>query len=124
MSKTISATVKVMLSHNYCHFEVSKAIEATEGEELTQKDIDKARIECQILADKAVDQYVKAKSHEAKRATNSYEKSQLEREVAAVRQKDEKDWSPLDKAKVKALEDHNFEKRFYSYYDDEDDYNI
>ena len=55
MSKTTSATVKVMLSHNYCHFEVSKIIEANEGEELTMKEIDTARIDCQKLADKAVE---------------------------------------------------------------------
>ena len=46
----------------------------------------------------------------------------MEREVSAIRNKPESDWSPLDKAKVKALEDHNFESRFYDYYGDNDDY--
>lgn len=122
MSKTTSATVKVMLSHNYCHFEVSKVVETTEGEDLSMNDIDAARIECQKLADKAVDQYKKAKDYESRRANNSFEKSNLEREVASIRLKDEKEWSPLDKAKVKALEDHNFESRFYRYEDDDEDY--
>jgi len=124
MSKTTSASVKVMLSHNYCHFEVSKVIEATEGEELSQKDIDKARIECQLLANKAVEQYKKAKDYEMSRSNHSYEKSLLEKEVASIRTKPENDWSPLEKAKIKALEDHNFQSRFYSFFDDDEDYGL
>lgn len=122
MTKTTSATVKVMLSHNYCHFEVSKVIEAVDNEAINMSDIDKARIECQKLADKAVEQYKKAKEYESRRANQSYEKTQLEREVAQIRLKNESEWSPLEKAKIKALEDHNFNSRFYDYDEDNDDY--
>lgn len=111
-----------MLSHNYCHFEVSKCIEPTDGEVLSQKDIDKARIECQLLADKAVSQYKKAKEYESSRANRTFEKQQLEREVGQIRSKSENEWSPLDKAKVKALEDHNYESGYYHYYEDTEDY--
>jgi len=117
-----SATVKVMQSYNYCHFEASTVIEAKEGEELTMQDMDKARIQCQKLTDKAVEQYKKAKEFEAKRANSSFEKDSLTRDVAAIRAKPENDWSPLDKAKVKALEDHNFQSRFYDYSNDDYDY--
>jgi hypothetical protein len=111
-----------MLSYNYCHFEASKQIESDEGQELTMQDIDKARMDCQVLANKAIEQYKKAKEYETQRANRSFEKSQLEKETIAIKGKPESEWSPLDKAKIKALEDHNFESRFYDYYEDKDDY--
>ena len=124
MGKTTQATVKVMLSYDYCHFEVSKTIEADglhdldEGatQFLTNKEIDEARKDCQRLADKAVGQYRTAKDLASKRLGNSYERMQLEREVALINQKKEEFITPEDKAKVKALEDYNH----YNYMDDED----
>ena len=116
MSKTTQATVKVMLSYNYCHFEVSKVIE---GDDIGQIEIDNARKDCQRLADKAVGQYQKAKTEQASRANISTERYNLEREVAVIRQKDQMTWTVLDKAKVKALEDYNHESN-YNYMDDED----
>lgn len=118
MSKTTTATVKVMLSYNYCHFEVSKQIE---GNEITNADIDAARKECQRLADKAVGQYQKAKAFESKRANQKFEKQQLETEVQQIKAKHQSEWTVTDKAKVKALEDHNWELQF-DYEDDEYDY--
>jgi hypothetical protein len=119
MSKTTLATVKVMLSYNYCHFEINKQIE---GEDISNQDIDKARKDCQRLADKAVEQFKKAKAEETKRAHSIGERSDLEREVRAIQQKPEDTWTVLDKAKVKALQDYNHDTR-YDYMDD-DDYNI
>ena len=54
-----SASVKVMLSHDYSHFEASMALENESG--IPLKDIDEARKNCQRLADKAVGQYKTAK---------------------------------------------------------------
>lgn len=119
MSKTTLATVKIMLSHNYCHFEVSKQIE---GEEISQQDIDAARKDCQRLADKAVGQYKTAKADETKRTNSSYERKQLEMEVATIKQKDKEFWSVLEKAKVKALEDYNHNSLYD--YDDDDNYHL
>lgn len=116
MSKTTLATVKVMLSYNYCHFEVSKQIE---GDDITQQDIDNARKDCQRLADKAVGQYQTAKAEQNRIAANSYERQTLEREVLQIRAKPQDEWSIYDKAKVKALEDYNFQSR-YNYMDDEE----
>lgn len=115
---TTNATVKVMLSYNYCHFEVSKQIE---GSEITNADIDTARKDCQRLADKAVSQYQIAKQYEMKRANISSEKRSLEIEVQMIRQKHESDWTITDKAKVKALEDTNWAAQ-YDYDDSDDDY--
>lgn len=121
MSKTIQATVKVMLSYDYCHFEVSKTIvnEVTQDSVftapgITQQEVDDARKDCQRLADKAVGQYKNAKDLASKRLGNSYERMQLEKEVALIKQKKEEYITPEDKAKVKALEDYNH----YNYMDD------
>jgi len=58
-TKIKSASVKVMLSYDYSHFEASMQLENDEG--LGMKDIDNARKNCQRLADKAVGQYKTAK---------------------------------------------------------------
>lgn len=119
MSKTTLSTVKVMLSYDYCHFEISKQIE---GDEITQSDIDIARKDCQRLADKAVGQYKTAKMEATKATSSSRERQQLEIDVAAIKQKPEEQWSIYDKAKVKALSDYHQDWR-YDYMDDEN-YNI
>jgi hypothetical protein len=110
-----SATVKVMLSHNYNHFEASIALENEDG--VTVEDIDNARKDCNRLCDKAIKQYNIAKVMESKRASLSNEKRNLEREVTEIKQKDKDTWTVIEKAKVKALEDHNWELLWD--YDDE-----
>ena len=122
MSKTIrkSATVKVMLSYNYNHFEASIALENEDGLEV--KDIDDARKDCNRLCDKAIIQYQQAKTIENKRANKVSEKRQLEREVAEIKQKDKSTWIVVEKAKVKALEDHDWNLQ-WDYDDDWDEDN-
>lgn len=122
MSKTIQATVKVMLSYDYCHFEISKTIVNEITQEsvfsapgITQQEIDDARKDCQRLADKAVGQYRTAKDIATKRLGSSYERMQLEKEVRDIKQKKDEFVTPEDKAKIKALEDYNH----YNYMDDE-----
>jgi hypothetical protein len=112
-----SASVKVMLSYNYNHFEASMVVENEEG--VTVHDVDNARKDCQRLCDKAIKQYQIAKNVEQKRINLSAEKRILEREVSSIKEKPKETWSVTDKAKVKALEDHNWELKF----DYEDDYN-
>jgi hypothetical protein len=126
MSKTIQATVKVMLSYDYCHFEVSKTIEPIGVIDenanplgLTMKEIDEARKDCQRLADKAVGQYKKAKEMAIKRTGNSYERMQLEKEVLEINKKKDEFLTEEDKAKIKALADYNHAAK-YNYMDDED----
>lgn len=113
-----SATVKVMLSHNYNHFEASIALENENG--VSFEEIDNARKDCNRLCDKAIIQYQQAKAHETKRLNLKSEKAQLEREVAEIKQREKEFWSVTDKAKVKALEDHNWELKWD--YDDQYDY--
>jgi hypothetical protein len=113
-SRRTKATVRVMLSHDFCHFEES--IELT-GEDIPLCHIDNARKDCQRLADKAVGQYKTAKAKAIKRTGNSYERMQLENEVAAIKQKKEEYLTPDDKAKIKALDDYNHQ-HLYDYDDD------
>lgn len=111
-----SASVKVMLSHDYSHFEASMSLENESG--IPLKDIDEARKNCQRLADKAVGQYKTAKLDANKLTATSYERQQLEKEVREIRvNKNEENWSVLEKAKVKALDDYNHQTR-YDYNDD------
>jgi len=119
MATIKSASVKVMLSYNYNHFEACLNLENDDG--LTMHEVDEARKQCQRLCDKALVQYQKSKNHEANRARNEMEKRSLEREVTEIRAKDKSLWSVTDKAKVKALEDHNWDLR-WDYNDDDDDY--
>lgn len=111
--KTIkkSASVKVMLSYNYNHFETSISLENEKG--LTNKEIDEARKDCNRLCDRAISQYQKAKDNEGKRANQKWERKRLEDEVSEIcRYK--KEWTSEEKAKVKALEDFEY-KEIYDY---------
>lgn len=113
-----SATVKVMLSHNYNHFEASIALGNENG--VTIGDIDSARKDCNRLCDKAIKQYNQAKVVESKRLSLASEKFNLEREVKEIKTRDESTWSVVDKAKVKTLADHNWDLLWD--YDDDQDY--
>lgn len=87
---------------------------------LSLKDIDEARKNCQRLADKAVGQYKTAKQDANKLTATSYERQQLEKEVREIRvNKNEENWTVLERAKVKALEDYNYQTR-YDYNDDQE----
>lgn len=126
MSKTTQATVKVMLSYDYCHFEVSKTIEPSgvdqDNIDITNKDIDDARKDCQRLADKAVGQYKTAKGEAIKQTGTNVELKQLELEVAGIKLIPEENRTVLQKAKVKALEDYKFQTRYD--YDDDSEYSL
>ncbi len=114
-----SATVKVMISHNYNHFEASISLENEDG--VSFEDIDNARKDCNRLCDKAIKQYNTAKTIESKRLSLSNEKRNLEREVSEIKQRDKETWTVVEKAKVKTLEDHNWELQ-WDYDENGDDY--
>lgn len=122
MSETIlkSAVVKVMLSHNYNHFEASIALENETG--LTVKEIDEARKNCNRLCNKAVKQYQIAKEIEDERIHKSYAIKELEREVEGLNSRPENTLSPEEKAKVKSLEDYYYRQSRWDFDDDEDEF--
>lgn len=121
--KTIikTASVKVMLSYDYSHFEAAISLENESG--LSILDIDEARKKCQRLADKAVGQYKEAKSAAAKRSDANYKMQNFEAQCKSIKQKSEGDRTINEIAMLKQYEDENWRKQFYDDYDYDDDNN-
>jgi erythromycin esterase-like protein len=108
-----------MLSYDYNHFEVSLGV----PDDATTKEVNEKRKECQRLCDEAIRQYRVAKSKASLKCQVMGEKAKLEEEVERIRREPENEWTATDKAKVKALEDHEYWKRHdYDYDDDPGDY--
>ncbi len=117
-----SASVKVMLSYDYSHFEASMQLGNDEG--ISRAEIDEARKICQRLADKAVGQYKKAKDMAAKRSNSKFEKSNFEYDCNQIKQKPENERTVDEKAMLKQYEDENWQSQFeypYDYEDEEDE---
>lgn len=121
-TKIKSASVKVMLSYDYSHFESSMALENENG--LTMNDIDNARKSCQRLADKAVAQYKTAKAQAAKRVDGDYQMRNFEAECKRISQKAEHDRTLKEIGMLKQYDNENWREQFdYPYdYDDDDQY--
>lgn len=119
-----SASVKVMLSYDYCHFESSMTLENEIG--LTNKEIDEARKECQRLAYKAAGQYRTAKEMAAKRSDGKFQIQNFQQECERIKKKDEHDRTLKEIGMLKQFEDENWQSQFdYEYdYNDDDNYNI
>ena len=112
-----SASVKVMRSHDYCHFEIvlGTAQDTNNPIPLTNGMVDDLRKAAARLADKAVEQYKTAKS--AKERRDALQQAwRLERALKTS----ESDRTPEEKAIIKYSQDAAFASRFN--YDYEDDY--
>jgi hypothetical protein len=81
----MGASVKIMLSYDYCHFEVCKSTD----DGVNDKQIDEMRKDCQRLADKAVEQYKIAKECAARRQNGKYEAAQFAAKVRQILEKPE-----------------------------------
>ncbi len=120
-----SASVKVMLSYDYSHFEASMSIENESG--LTMSDIDDTRKKCQRLADKAVGQYKKAKQMASNRSDGEFQIRNFQEQCKRIKAKDEQDRTIKEIAMLKQYEDENWQAqlmREYDYDDDDDDYRL
>ncbi len=113
----LNASVKVMRSHDYCHFEV----QLSSPFPVSIAEIDELRKKAARLTDKAVEQYKIAKSAASLRERADYDRNDLKRKVDKIRLKPEQEWTPQEKAAVKLLEDQAFWDR-RGRYDYEDDY--
>jgi hypothetical protein len=118
-TKIKSASVKVMLSYDYSHFEASMSLENDIG--LSMKEIDEARKNCQRLADKAVGQYKTAKAMAAKRSDGQFQMQNFEAECRKISQKDEHDRTLKEIAMLKEFEDEKWRLKFQYLYDYDDD---
>jgi hypothetical protein len=107
-----AASVKVMRSYDYCHFEVT--LSSTQVE--STADVDALRKEAARLADKAVSQYKIAKAAHA-RYEAIREPWRLERALKTP----EGERDPEEKAVIKYHQDAAFAARFdYDYQDEWD----
>lgn len=116
-AKKVTASVKVMRSYDYCHFEVSLGT----TEEINLVDVNKLRIEAAKLADHAVEQYKNKKAAESKVSSMAWEREDLRQKVKVIKENfPQSEWTPEQKAVVKKLDDLNFAAQF-EYDEDYDD---
>lgn len=119
-----SASVKVILSYDYSHFETSMSIENDDG--LTTSEIDDARKACQRLSNKAVEQYKVFKSQAAKREDGKYQMANFETQCLSIKKKNENDRTLKEISMLKQYENENWQAQFdYAYdFDDDENYKV
>jgi hypothetical protein len=119
----MGASVKIMLSYDYCHFEVCKSTD----ENLTDKEINELRKETQRLADEAVRQYKIARRKAELRNSDNFKKEIFLKNYGHAVRKMAEDRSPEEIALVKQRNDKDWEDHFnqneYDYQDDDGTYN-
>lgn len=115
-----SASVKVMLSYDYSHFEALMSLENENG--VTKEEMDAARKDCQRLAAKAIEQYKIAKTCAALKNDGQYRMSNFEAECKKIAAKQEHDRTLKEIAMLKQYTDENWQEQFDYQYDYEDDY--
>jgi len=119
-TKIKTASVKVMLSYDYSHFEASMSLENDNGIELYE--VDNARKMCQRLADKAVAQYKTAKLSASRRSDGQYKIENFAAQCKKIIAKEEGDRTINEIAMLKQYENENWQAQFednYRYDDDE-----
>ena len=123
-TKIKNASVKVILSHDYSHFEALMSLENDNG--LTINEVDEARKKCQRLADKAVGQYKKAKEMAGLRNDGKYQMRNFEDQCKRIAEKSENDRTLKEIAMLKQYEDEDWQSQFdYSYnYEDDEEYTL
>ncbi len=113
--KKFKASVKVMNSYDYSHFEASLASDQS----MTVEEINGMRKISQRLVDEAIRQYKKAKEMAQKKSNLQWEREILQKNVEIIQQKPKSEWTPEEKAKVKLIADRDWRSRFdYDYEDD------
>jgi hypothetical protein len=112
------ASVKVMRSYDYCHFEISLANELSPDRDPVEQ-TDLLRKAAARLADKAVEQYKVAKENLSAIDSDRARLENLRYNVERIKEQPESEWTPEEKAMVKKLSDRNFNaRRRYDYEDD------
>lgn len=111
-----TASVKVMRSYDYCHFEICLSSDIVES----PTDVDNLRKEAARLADKAVEQYKIAKLNAELSEGDEYKYCRLKDRAMTAEQKPEGERTPDDKAAIKYFRDLNFhqKRRRYNYEDE------
>jgi hypothetical protein len=110
------ASVKVMLSYDYCHFEISLTEECDDI-----KTVNELRKNAQRLSDEAVRQYKVAKTMAIKRSDGEFRMNNFEAECKRIEAKDEQDRTIKEIAMLKQYKNENWQEQFRYGYDYEDD---
>ena len=108
-----SASVRVLRSYDYCHFEISLSSDATSAEA-----VDELRKTAARLSDKAVAQYKIAKQVAQ---NNEARRNDMGWRVKCAQATPEGERTEEEKATLKAAADKAFAERQYGYEDDWDD---
>lgn len=108
------ASVKVMRSYDYCHFEVNLGTD----EPLDECGVDDMRKTAATLADMAVEDYKKMKSHEANASSRQRDKAAKKQQIDFIKGKPEGERTINEVAILNASED----AAFWANQDDEWDY--
>jgi hypothetical protein len=95
-----SASVKVMRSYDYCHFEVSLTFEHE-----SHAAVDEMRKEAARLVDKAVNQYITAKANTQRIENDEQRKSNLKWNHDNAMKVPDSERTPDQKAHIKAYQD-------------------
>jgi hypothetical protein len=112
---------KVMLSYDYCHFEMSltKNIDDSEPEHVGLMAANELRKEVQRLCDEAVSQYKVSKTLDGLKMQSETERKCLEREVKNIKEViPAAEWTPEQKSKIKLLSDSEYWARYDYNYED------
>ena len=114
------ASVKIMLSYNYCHFEVA----LSSDDDLSLKDVNGLRKDAQRLADEAVRQF-KVGEELARKSINLHITSnECATKLRALKENfPESEWTPQQRAEAKRLGDiiHEHDYAMHWDYEDEDE---
>lgn len=112
-----ACSVKVMRSFDYCHFEV--CLTATRVfDTMPPAAIDELRKTAARLADKAVEQYKVAKANAELAVNDSRKLERLQDDAREIEAKPEKERTPGEQARLKAIQDLRFARHRYDYEDD------
>lgn len=127
MSDYDSASVRVMRSYDYCHFEIQLGWNAGEkSQEISYENVDELRKEAARLVDKAVEQYKQMKRHMDFVNSSEYDYTKLQSglELLHKTKPDKSEWTPVEIAMGKRFNDLVFYRSMsYDYQDDwNDDY--
>ena len=112
-----TASVKVMRSYDYCHFEVCLGV----ADNSTIDEVNEMRKEAMRLADQAVEQYKTARKAESFKLNLEEDFRVLRKKADVILENIPKsEWTPEQQAVVKKAEDHLFHSFNYDYEDDFD----
>lgn len=110
------ASVKIMLSYDYCHFEVA----LSSDKDMTLAEVNELRKDAQRLTDEAVRQYKKMKEHAGK--DWDWERRRVVDAAEKIRQKPISERTSEDKAVMKLLNDKAWAAHCEYDYDDDEDF--